>query len=375
MNALTAYGLLKQLELHNEHKNSDGEVINTVYGSLRLAINALSPNNPVPIEYSMPRSEWVRAVQYSQDGRYIAAGNSNGSLYIWRRNASSRPLSTYRHEHAITRLAFGPNNDWVVFGSDGGEVHVVSNFVNPSASASMDIDGRVLGLDVSPDGEWIAVSSELGGVILWNPRTKARRVHQAYNRDMYASALAFSPDGTYLLIGSNKGSLELFDLSTWETLYISENAQSSRILSLAFHPSEPTFLSGGEDQYIYVWTYADGIRGIERLAGHQGATFAIDFNEEGSMLATGSGDRSVQIRDWYIRDKKNPNVLQEHSNWVYAVAVDNSSNYVLSGSRDGRVYEWLIDSDAIAQRLCSILRESQGGDSVAEQLTAISACG
>ena len=369
--ALNAYSLLKQLELHKEYQGSDGEVMNAVYASLRLAINALSSERKVPLELAMKGSEWVRTVKYSKDGQYILAGNSNGGIYIWDRNSRSTPIGVFEHAHSITTLEISPDSEWFVFGTNDGTVNLINSFRNPRVIATQQMRNRILALDISPDANWIAMSSAGGGVVLWNPRTSTRRVLKERMRGIDVSALAFSPDGNKLLLGSRSGSLELIDLVTEETLYLNERAHSSLVLSVAFHPNEPIFLSGSENPSVHVWSYAEDIRQIELIDGHEGATYAIAFNQEGSVLVTGSGDKSVQVRDWSNRKTKNPTILQEHTNWVYSVAIDESSNVVLSGSRDGRILEWIVNPEVLAQEVCLLLETELEGDILTDQLTPV----
>lgn len=73
--------------------------------------------------------------------------------------------------------------------------------------------GRHKKIAFSPDGNWIAYTSERSGILhLWHTTNKCLRTHHIH--DSRVNFFTFSPDGSTIATGSGDGNLRLFSLDT-----------------------------------------------------------------------------------------------------------------------------------------------------------------
>jgi hypothetical protein len=113
------------------------------------------------------------------------------------------------------------------FSSDGRTLHVVSNSLELMAldassgkklrSTAYDLDHRILALASSPDGAILAVSLADGTVRLLSSTTLAQRAGWKGEGEpplRGTGALAFSPDGTHLLVRTRDFGARIIDLAT-----------------------------------------------------------------------------------------------------------------------------------------------------------------
>ena len=107
-------------------------------------------------------------------------------------------------------------------------------------------------------------------------------------------AMAFSPDGTLLVVATTRG-LVFYDGKTLEPVRTISTTHAQRALAIS---SDGEWLaSGGEDGSIRLWKLPDGILQAV-LNGHEQPVFSLAFSPNGQWLASGGWDRLLNI--WYV---------------------------------------------------------------------------
>ena len=82
--------------------------------------------------------------------------------------------------------------------------------------------------------------------------------------------------------------LHLFDAPSGELIH-SQEGHSDRIYSVAFDPDGTRVVTGSDDTSIGVWDVETG-RLIARLRGHGDYVYDVAFSRDGQMIVSGSGD-------------------------------------------------------------------------------------
>ena len=73
------------------------------------------------------------------------------------------------------------------------------------------------------------------------------------------------------------------------------------------------------------------------LTGHSGSVHAIDFSDDGTLLASGGVDKIVRL--WPI-SKAVENVIEtktKHKSSIYCLAISSDNRRIISGETDGKV--------------------------------------
>jgi WD40 repeat protein/TolB-like protein len=146
----------------------------------------------------------VFALAFSPNGKILAAAGNNQLLQLWdtETGALIRDLKGHRRDvRAVTfnkagnLLISGSNDEKILYWdiSNGTQVKVLEGHKDSVLALALSSDGNLL---VSGDG------SKEGGIIIWNAQNGQEL--ERLNCEEKFEALALSPDGSTLLLGSNK---------------------------------------------------------------------------------------------------------------------------------------------------------------------------
>jgi len=166
----------------------------------------------------------------------------------------------------------------------------------------------VTALAFSPDGAWL-VSGGYNQALVWNGSTGklARKIPGLPGR---VRSLAFSPDGKLVAaaggMAGQSGAAVLVDFSTGAVTPLA--TIKDEMLAVAFSPDGKLVAAGGANNVAQVWTVADA-KPVATLSEHTGWITGLAFSPDGKLLATSSADQRVRV--WFTATWKSDFVLPE----------------------------------------------------------------
>jgi WD40 repeat protein len=78
------------------------------------------------------------------------------------------------------------------------------------------------------------------------------------------------------------------------------------------------------------------------LSGHTGVVWDVDVSQDGKMVVSGSGDKTVRI--WNGESGETMHLFEGHEEVVRSVKFSPDSSTVVSGSEDRTVRVWLVET-------------------------------
>jgi len=305
----------------------------------------------------------VNAVAWSPEGTWIASGGADHSLRIWDASTGAEHLHLKGHRGEVKSIAFSRDgNQLISAGLDGKlkrwDTHHGNELQSFSVLSQIEGDMRLTACAFNSGGKHVASLSETGGVHIWDLTTgsllkewKAKsagiarglafqpdrgilatsgglqsvQFWQPFSTDIGAevavelpaksnSNMAFSPDGTQLLMGytvlaNSREAVQNGGVSVWDI----ENKKEiwsigfpGVVTCVAFSPIGDLFAAAGLDGSVRTWSTSTGEEHCVFFA--QDAIRAIAFSSDGSRIAAGTEDRLVMVWSLPGREEK---VLQQ----------------------------------------------------------------
>lgn len=159
----------------------------------------------------------LKGVAISGDGKYISAINYSTAI-TFHRNSNST-LWKYDAGKIIQYYAMSMDGRYIVLSDSDENITVLDayletevwNFDDSSPASNAYVD-------ISADGNYIAVANNSGGVYLFNNAPSAGQKEPIWWYDDGTSRdyrdIAISANGKYILVGDNNGNITLFDTAT-----------------------------------------------------------------------------------------------------------------------------------------------------------------
>lgn len=214
------------------------------------------------------------------------------------------------------------------------------NFRNADLTQSIFSEclNSAMSIDLSPDGQIVAVGDSTGLIYLWQITT-AQLLATFAGHTSWVWSVAFSPDGRQLASGGSDTTVRLWDVQSSQCLWVATE-HTGCVWSITFSPDGQRLASGSDDQTVRVWNLQGDC--LQVLQGHTQNVYSVHFSPDCSpnrqTLASGSKDGSVRI--WNVISGTCLKVLEGHSEGVHCVRYSPDSQLLASGSFDGSVRLW-----------------------------------
>ena len=202
--------------------------------------------------------------------------------------------------------------------------------------------GTVNCIAFSPDRSRLVTGSEDKTIRIWNVSTGDLDQNLPYLHDSSVFDVRYSPDGAWIAScafvepGSEERTFKLWDARTGAVVHTLGNFVGT-VRALAFSPDGKVIASGTADGTITLWSTDTGDE-LRTLRGHGSIVNAIVFSPNGRRIFSASSDQTVKV--WNTATGEELLTLRGHEGEVVSVAVSRDGRTVASASLDGTVKVW-----------------------------------
>ncbi|KAH8817863.1 hypothetical protein DL96DRAFT_1820589 [Flagelloscypha sp. PMI_526] len=191
----------------------------------------------------------------------------------------------------------------------------------------------------SPDGQYIVSGSDDTALRLWDATTGAIIGEPLRGHSSPVNSAAFSPDGQRIVSGSDDKTARLWDAKTGAPIGEPLRGHSGSVWSAAFSPDGQHIVSGSVDKTLRLWDAKTGTVIGEPLRGHSKAVCSVAFSPDGQRIVSGSDDKTARLWD----AKTGAPIgepLRGHSGSVWSAAFSPDGQHIVSGSVDKTLRLW-----------------------------------
>ena len=154
------------------------------------------------------------------------------------------------------------------------------------------------------------------------------------------TALAFTPDGQQLLVGSY-GHVSIWNLINGRSLG-RMGGLAGAVQCIRYSPDHTLLgVAGGQpgkDGTVTIYRTTDPFQPLRTLTGHTEVVYDFAWSPDSRRIVTGSLDKRVM--EWDVASGKSTLTITEHSDWVYAVTFTPDGKHLVSAGRDHAVKEF-----------------------------------
>jgi WD40 repeat protein/serine/threonine protein kinase len=281
-------------------------------------------------------NDQINSISFSLDGRFVLSGNGNCTLSLWEVNFNSfnvlwlsfpqlaKSQSSVHIQH-INRIAAEllQQAEFELANGQPSEACAILHKRKSYHGYGRDYDGQRM----------LAESARFG---------KRSRFNSAWHlpaSEKYCRMNAcFSPDGRFVLSGSDNTTLCLWEIETGQCLCTFEG-HSKGVRSVCFSPDGQFALSSGWDKTLRLWNVITG-ENVITLEGHKYTVNSVSFSPDGQFVLSGGYDKTMRL--WDIETGRCLHIFEGHKCEVHSVSFSPDGRFVLSGNHNTTLCLWEI---------------------------------
>lgn len=306
--ALPAFSKMRSLPGHLEYVNTvafSPKVGMVASGSRDKTVQLWDVETGDRTKIWRKHTEYVSSVAFSPTGASLASGGWDSKIYIWDvDNDSDAPVRTLNgHTNLVLSVAYNKAGTRLVSGSNDKTIIVWNTANGQVVKKSKLMPNAIAAVAFSPDGKWIAGGCLDGNIYIWDAATltQAKVLTSSPAKPIFSVVFI---DNSTVVAGGKDGVLRVWNATTGKpgaTLVTS----GKDIFSVSYNSKRHLLAAGGADKLIRVWnvptpltnwhTATTKVDAPVKLSGHTDTVRAVDFSDDGEMLASGGWDYNILL--------------------------------------------------------------------------------
>lgn len=311
--------------------------------------------NMLEIFMNVGDGDVVRAVAFTPDSAVLASASANDrdfAIRLWD-VASGGPIGSLEgHTSIVWGVTFSPDGQMLVSVSSD-KTAKIWDWRTGSLLHSLELPGEVVSVGFSPDGGMLAVGGvdepmgDLQNATIWTFSVGSWNPFLKFAEYWNITALAYSPDGRFLIGGGTSRHVQIWRTSDGTSLYTLNHPH--QVLDAAVSPDGSTIATATcqntindvcTEGAVWLWNPSTG-RLIERekLRHFPDVVESVAFSVDGSSLIAASRDGTIRVYatlDYQSLFEAKP----PGGNGVMALSPDGG--LLATGGSDGAVHLWKV---------------------------------
>ncbi len=300
-----------------------------------------------PIGKPMIHNDWVGIAVFSPDGKKIASGKDNDTLYVWdvatqKPDGKHIPLETEIEQVIL----FSPDGSKIAATDYNANIRLWDAKTKQPIGKPMKCRGRIQYLAFSPDGSKLVSVSPQDAVRLWDVATQ-KLIGQLLKLEGWGCAAFFTPDNKRI-IGAvtdedSGGFIHIWDAATLKQIGApikSEN--SNHMVEHILSPDGKVIATGDFHGQVWLWDAVTGKCLGPLLDEHSASISDLIFSGDGCRIVSTTfvGEAVIYVHDAKTRLPVCAPIRTEDA--INAIAVNHDGTLIIASTADKKVRMWKI---------------------------------
>lgn len=314
----------------------------------------------------------VTSVAFSKDGKFLATGSTDSTIFIYYLNNRDVVEKLCGHEDSVTSVAFSPITSCFIASASVDETVCIWNVYTETCEMVLSgHENRVQKVCYSSDGSRLVSCSYDESIRVWDVNTGAcvrvLRDDNVYchvfggkeyfsrpnQRQRRVLDVAYSPCDDTLAAVYLDNRLRIWKADDdLKVIYVKQGTNC-----LAYSPRGCELACGSTDAVVTIWdaTTFTFMKQIDSVRYYVNIVGSVSFSMDGKFVATNSDTEFLPdskpidntIRIWHVASDQLVRTMVSHKKNVNSVAFSPDTIHLASGANDSCTIMWrLVDFDS-----------------------------
>ena len=191
-----------------------------------------------------------------------------------------------------------------------------------------------------------------GGGVIWFDLETGKELNRTLEKQFARPALALSKDGRYFATGhQNDNDVYLGEVAKGKDVGTCKG-HTAGVWAVAFSPDGSQVVSGSDDKTMRLWDFKT-VKELHPFDHGKYKVHAVEFSPDGKQIASGTagGNEHCPIYLWDVKSGKQVQTFKGHRLDVTAVHFTPDGKRLLSSGRDGLLILWDVESGKELKRM------------------------
>jgi len=319
----------------------------------------------------------IRVLREREDGSLLSA-DMDGQFRIWNPVGVARNLFTLPFRSPLNFIGSNSTGEQIITQHDDLNLFLwdamALNSDNPTSQALNGHKSFVHFIAYTKDEKLLATAGRDSTVIIWDTEVHpALKINSVQTRSGVRALIFYSPDE--LTVALEDGSIILWKIKQNEIATIFASG-TEKPLCLAWNDNKKVLIAGCANGNLLQFKLTDGnFNQPERYAVHDAGIDLAVFNNEYSLLATSSWDKTIRFF-YYHEFFELGNTIgggEYIRNLGYRVRslLFTGNNKLVAGLSDKSIRVWETSSEKLASQICVLLTRDMTTDEWNERVGSV----
>ena len=284
----------------------------------------------------------VYTLDTSKSNSIFYSAGADGFVIEWNLNKPDLGKLIARATTPVYAVAYEPTHDELWIGQNFEGIRVVNPYSMEDVASYGGVKSSIFDIVFTKTDAYIAQGD--GVILVMDIATKSvrKRIKIA---DKSVRSLAINHEKNQLAAGTSDWTVLILDLENHEPIHLLKT-HSNSVFVVKYSPDNRFLLTAGRDAHFHVFEVASGYKQVNDIAAHMFAINDLVYNNEGTLFATCSMDKSVKV--WDAHTFRLLKVIDRarhagHGTSINKLLWNTQGDLLVSASDDKFVAVWQIE--------------------------------